>query len=181
MFISRELKKQSLGEYLLYMWQVEDLIRAYGCDADRLRLEYVPRFTQYTGEQQQELAQWYADLVEMMRHEGVLEQGHLQINKNIILLLTDLHNEVLKSPKHPFYSAAYYKALPFIVEIRNKGGKRDVPELENCFDALYGTMLLKLQQKPVSAETASAVKEITHLIAMLNGFYQQDKEGNLEL
>lgn len=181
MFISRELKKQNIGEYLLYMWQVEDLIRAYGCDADRLKAEYVPRFTQYTDEQRAELAQWYADLIEMMRREEVMTQGHLQINKNIILLLTDLHNEVLKSPKHPFYSAAYYKALPFIVEIRNKGNKQQSPELENCFDALYGTMLLRLQNKPLSAETLAAMKEITHLVSMLSGYYQQDKEGKLEL
>ena len=181
MFVSRELKKQNIGEYLLYMWQVEDLIRAYGCDAERLRDEYVPRFTQYTEEQKKELAQWYADLIDMMRREEVLQKGHLQINRNIILLLTDLHNEVLKSPKHPFYSAAYYKALPFIVEIRNKGGNKDAIELENCFEALYGTMLLRLQQKPVSPETLAAVKKITHLISMLSGYYQQDKEGKLEL
>lgn len=163
------------------MWQVEDLIRAYGCNADRLRLEYVPRFVQYTDGQRAELAQWYSDLIDMMRREEVLEKGHLQINRNIILLLTDLHNEVLRSPKHPFYSAAYYKALPFIVEIRNKGNNREVSELENCFDALYGTMLLRLQKKEVSAQTLSAVKEITHLISMLSGYYQQDREGKLEL
>lgn len=163
------------------MWQVEDLIRAYDCNADRLRSEYVPRFSQYSEAQRSELSQWYEDLIEMMRREEIMQQGHLQINKNIILLLTDLHNEVLKSPKHPFYSAAYYKTLPFIVEIRNKSAKRDVPELENCFDALYGTMLLRLQKKEISAETLAAVKEITHLISMLSGYYKQDKEGKLEL
>ena len=181
MFISRELKTKNIGEYLLYMWQVEDLIRAYDCNVDRMRDEYVPRFTQYTEAQQKELIQWYSDLVDMMRRENVLHQGHLQINKNIIVLLTDLHNEVLKSPKHPLYSAAYYKALPFIVEVRNKSGKTDAPELENCFDVLYGTMLLRLQKKPISAETQGALKEITHLISMLSGYYQQEKEGKLEL
>lgn len=110
-----------------------------------------------------------------------MEKGHLQINRNIILLLTDLHNDVLRSPKHPFYSAAYYKALPYIVEIRNRGGKRDVPELENCFDALYGVMLLRLQQKEVSGETEKALKEITRLIGQLSELYKQDREGTLEL
>lgn len=181
MFIAQKLKSQNIGEYLLYMWQVEDLIRAYGCDADRLREEYVPRFTQYTEEQRGQLAQWYADLIEMMRREEVMEKGHLQINRNIILLLTDLHNDVLRSPKHPFYSAAYYKALPYIVEIRNRGGKRNVPELENCFDALYGVMLLRLQQKEVSGETEKALKEITRLIGQLSELYKQDREGTLEL
>lgn len=181
MFISSELKKQNVIAYLLYMWQVEDVVRAYGCDSDRLRTEYVPRFAQYTPEQQSQLIQWLDNLTEMMRNEGVQEKGHLQINTNIILLLTDLHNQLLHSDKQPFYSAAYYKALPFIVELRSKGGGQDKPELENCFDALYGVTLLRMQGKEVSADTQKAVAEITKMLTMLNGFYLQDKEGKLEL
>lgn len=44
MFIADQLKKQSISEYLLYMWQVEDTIRAYGLDADRMDAEYIPLF-----------------------------------------------------------------------------------------------------------------------------------------
>lgn len=181
MFISKDLKKQNITAYLLYMWQVEDLIRAYGCDAERLKNEYVPKFAQYTEEQRAELAQWYADLVEMMRSEGVMQQGHLQINRNIIVLLTDLHAELLHSTKQPFYSAAYYKALPFIVEIRSKSNSQDRAELENCFEALYGVLLLRMQQKPISPETEKAVAEITKLMTMLSEYYNQEKEGTLEL
>ena len=76
MFISKQLKQQNIAEYLIYMWQVEDLIRAYGCDLERIREELVPRFP---AEQQGELAQWYEDLIEMMRREEVMQQGHLQI------------------------------------------------------------------------------------------------------
>ena len=36
MIISKKLKEQSISEYLLYMWQVEDLIRANNCDIDKL-------------------------------------------------------------------------------------------------------------------------------------------------
>ena len=60
----------------------------------------------------------------MMKEEGIQEGGHLQINRNIILWLTDLHNQLLQSSKFPFYTAAYYKALPYIVELRNKGGDK---------------------------------------------------------
>ena len=69
MFISRQLKQQNIAEYLIYMWQVEDLIRAYGCDMERIREKLVSRFPV---EQQAELAQWYEDLIEMMRREEVM-------------------------------------------------------------------------------------------------------------
>ena len=37
MFISKQLKQQNIAEYLIYMWQVEDLIRAYGCNVEQIR------------------------------------------------------------------------------------------------------------------------------------------------
>ena len=117
------------------------------------------------------------EVIRMMKEDGIQEGGHLQINRNIILWLTDLHNQLLQSSKFPFYTAAYYKALPYIVELRNKGDKKDVSELENCFDALYGVLLLRLQHKPISDETAKAVADITKLLAMLSDYYKQDKAG----
>ena len=177
MFISKQLKQQNIAEYLIYMWQVEDLIRAYGCDMERIRESLVSR---YPADQQEELAQWYEDLIEMMRREEDMSQGHLQINRNIITWLTDLHLQLLASSKFPYYSAAYYKALPFIVELRAKGAKKEEPELETCFDALYGILLLKLQKKEISEETKKAQEAITALLSMLSTYYLEDKKGELE-
>lgn len=181
MYISRQLKQQNIAEYLLYMWQVEDLIRANGCDIGQIRRDVVDTYPSLTDLQRQELTQWYEDLINMMHDEGVMQKGHLQINKNIIVWLTDLHLRLLRSPKFPYYSAAYYKALPFIVELRAKGADRDVPELETCFDAMYGVWMLKLQKKEVSEDTQKAVKAISDLLAMLAGYYIKEKKGELDL
>ena len=53
MFVAKELRKKSIAEYLLYMWQIEDTIRAYGCSLTRIRKEYIDQF-QYTDEQKEE-------------------------------------------------------------------------------------------------------------------------------
>ena len=177
MFISRQLKQQNIAEYLIYMWQVEDMLRAYGCDLERIRQNMVSRFPE---DQQGELVQWYEDLLEMMRCEEVMQQGHLQINKNVISWLTDLHLQLLASPKFPYYSAAYYKALPFIVELRSKGANKEEPELETCFEALYGILLLKLQKKEISEETKKAQEAITTMLSMLSTYYIEDNKGELE-
>ena len=39
MFIAKQLKESSICEYLIYMWQVEDTIRAIDCNIDRIREE----------------------------------------------------------------------------------------------------------------------------------------------
>ena len=180
MYIAEQLKKKSVAEYLLYMWQVEDTLRAYDLDVERMAREYIPQFG-LDAEKSEALRGWYESLIEMMREEGVTEKGHLQMNKNIIFLLNDLHVQLQKSSKHPFYSAAYYKALPFIVELRAKSVEsQEKGEIENCFDALYGTMLLRAQKKEISPETATAIDNIAKFIALLSDYYQKDKAGEVE-
>ncbi|MGL5979893.1 MAG: DUF4924 family protein [Phocaeicola sp.] len=179
MYISKLLKEKNIAEYLIYMWQVEDLIRANGCDIEKIKVNVVAPYP-LTEEQHTELVQWYTDLIEMMRREDVLESGHLQINKNVILWLTDLHNQLLASPKFPFYSSAYYKALPFIVELRAKGAQKEASEITTCLETLYGILLLKLQKRSISVETQKAQESITTLLAMLSDYYLQDKQSKLE-
>ena len=179
MFISQQLRKKSIAEYVLYMWQVEDLIRAYGCSLSRIKNEYVSQFSDYTDEQRSELVDWYGDLIRMINQEGKRGKGHLQINQIVVQDVSDLHAQLLQSSKFPFYNAEYYKVLPFIVELRNRGSK-DVGEIETCLNALYGTMMLRLQKKPISPETAHAVKEITTFIGMLSDYYIKDRTEGLE-
>ena len=174
MFIAKELKEKSIAEYILYMWQVEDIIRAYGCSLTRIRREYIEKFD-YTDEQKEEETDWFGDLVRMMNSEGMREKGHLQINKIQVQALQELHNQLLSSPKFPFYNAEYYRVLPFIVELRNKGANKEESEVETCLNALYGTMMLRLQNKEITQETQHAIKEITTLMGMLSDYYQKDK------
>jgi flagellin-specific chaperone FliS len=69
--------------------------------------------------------------------------------------------------------------LPFIVELRNKGDK-DKNEIETCFEALYGVMMLRLQKKNISPDTEHAIKEITTFIGMLSDYYLKDKKEGLK-
>ena len=175
MFIANELRKTNIAEYLLYMWQVEDTIRAFGCSISRIRREYIDRF-EYTDEQKEEEVDWFGNLIRMMNTEGCREQGHLQINKVTLQQLQELHAQLLSSPKFPFYNAEYYKVLPYIVELRNRGASKDENEIETCLNSLYGVMLLRLQKKEVTPNTQHAVKEITTFIGMLSDYYKKDKE-----
>ncbi|MFW5515390.1 MAG: DUF4924 family protein, partial [Prevotella sp.] len=81
MYIAKEIRKKSIAEYLLYMWQIEDLIRAYVCHLPLIEREYISKFADYTDEQKEEEADWFGNLIRMMNEEGCREQGHLQINK----------------------------------------------------------------------------------------------------
>lgn len=180
MIIARQKRKENIAEYLLYMWQVEDLIRANQFDLDSIRRTVIAQYDQLD-EVKEEIAKWYEELIDMMRSEGVMEKGHIQLNKNVIIALTDLHLRLLKSPKEMVYGAAYYKTLPYIVQLRAKSGGEDLPELETCFNAIYGYLLLRMQGKTVSSETQEAIKQISSFLALLAEKYREDMNGDLKL
>ena len=179
MIIAQKLRKENIAEYLLYMWQVEDIIRAYGCSLMRVRDEYIKRFQFEDLETFEDMVDWYGNLIRMMNQEGKREKGHLTINEILVQDLTELNAQLLASSKFPFYNAEYYKVLPYIVELRNRGDK-DVPEIETCLNALYGVMLLRLQKKEVSQQTQNAVNEITTFLGMLSDYYIKDKTEGLK-
>ena len=165
MFIAQKLRSQSVSAYLIYMYQVEDLIRAYGLDAERIAAEYLPRFAY--DEKQMELArEWYESLARMMREEGKEEKGHVRVVQNTLDLLEDRHQELLADNDEHEYRAAYYKALPHIVALRAQGNNKDKHEMENCIDALYGATLLRMQGKELSLGTQAALKPISELLKL---------------
>ena len=179
MLIAQKKRKENISEYLLYMWQVEDLIRANHFDSDEIRRNLVDRYDQ-PADVKDEIARWYEELADMMRQEGVMERGHIQLNKNVIIALTDLHLRLLKSPKEMIYGSMYYKTLPYIVQLRAKSGGEDIPEIETCFTAVYGYLVLRMQGKEVSAETLEAIKQISAFLALLAEKYKDDMEGQLD-
>lgn len=180
MIIAQKKRKENIAEYLLYMWQVEDLIRANNFDMDSIKRTVISHYEQPEKVKEQ-IAQWYEEIINMMREEGVMEKGHIQLNKNVIITLTDLHLKLLKTPKEMIYGAAYYKTLPYIVQLRSKSGGNDLPELETCFSAVYGYLVLRMQGKEISAETLEAIKQISSFLAILAEKYRADMNGELEL
>ena len=121
MIIASQKRKENIAEYLLYMWQIEDLIRANGLDIERIRQSVINNYPAEPA-QLRDMAEWYESLIDMMRREEVTEKGHLQMNKNIIGDLAQLHLRILAEPKFDEYRKEFYATLPFIVELRAKAG-----------------------------------------------------------
>lgn len=178
MYIASQKHKENIAEYLLYMWQIEDIIRANGLDIERIKKNVIDRFN-LDPAREKEMTEWYDSLIDMMRREGVEKEGHLQLNKNVIIQLTDLHLALLKDPRFPEYTAEFYKTLPYIVELRAKAGENPAGEIETCFNALYGMLMLRLQSKEISPETQNAITQISRFIARLTKDYHLDRDDKL--
>lgn len=179
MFTASQKRKENIAEYLIYMWHIEDVIRAYGLDMDRIKHELIDSRSDLNEEQKKQLVEWYESLIDMMRREDVTKSGHLQLNKNIISSLVALHNALLNDPRFPEYTKEFYATLPMIVELRSKSGEDKKGEIETCFNALYGMLMLRLAGKEISPETAEAIKQISKFIALLAHYFKRDEEEDL--
>jgi len=173
-------KRENIAEYLLYMWQIEDLIRANKLDIDKIRQNIIDKYTGLDDQQKKDLTEWYESLIDMMRREDVVDKGHLQINKNVIIALDDLHRRLLADQKFASYSAQFYHTLPIIVELRGKAGEMKSDEIETCFNALYGILMLRLQGKEISEDTQQAVAQISKFLALLSHYYKLDFNNELK-
>lgn len=180
MITASQKKKENIAEYLLYMWQIEDLIRAYGLDIDKIQENIIDRYTGLDDDTRRRMREWYESLIDMMRREDVAEKGHLQLNKNVIIQLDDLHRRLMKDPKYAAYANQFYATLPYIVELRAKSGDEKPGEIESCFNALYGVLMLRLAKKEISEETLAAVKQISKFLAVLSAYYKKDTTEGLE-
>lgn len=178
MFISQQRRKENVAEYLLYMWQIEDIIRANNFSIEEIEKNLISVYD-LSDKQRHEYVEWFDNLINMMRAENVISQGHLQINNNVLIKLTDLHNQLIKSDKFPTYVAEYYRTLPIIVELRAKSGQHKSGEIETCFNALYGLMMLRLNKKEVSPETLIALNQISKFVATLAAYFKKDEEKPL--
>lgn len=172
-------KKENIAEYLLYMWQIEDIIRANNLDIDKIDETIIDKYKDLSETQRKEMREWYESLIDMMRREDKVERGHLQINKNVIIALDDLHRQLLNNQKFASYSAQFYHTLPIIVELRAKAGDNKVGEIETCFNALYGILMLRLQGKEISEETLQATQQISKFLAVLAMYYKKDYNNEL--
>ncbi len=176
MIIAQQRKKENLAEYILYMWQVEDIIRAYNFDINAIEKNIIAHFKE-TPEKQKEIYEWYDNLIAMMRLEKIEKSGHLQILKNNVNELFDFHLHLLNNVKDSKYIGYFQQAAGNIAEFKTKSNaEANSNDIEICLTALYGILMLKLQQKEISKDTLAAISTFSQLIAYLTAKYKAFEE-----
>ena len=132
-------KKDNIAEYILYLWQMEDYLRAFPQNADA-----TPELH---------------ELNEMMHREGIVDGGHLALANNALSELEDLHATILN--EDAMYRAAIMRLQPSLNLLKAKTDRPTMSDIEACLLLLYQIMLLKLQKREITPETASVQTQAT--------------------
>lgn len=181
MYIAREKRKSNIAEYILYMWQIEDLIRAYQFDIEKMNQELVEQY-KVSDEEKHEIRSWYTGLAESMLTEGIRHSGHLAYLESLIDELNDFHFRLIDSPHHSEYQKIYMSSVRDISEFRKRMGQKErITDMEVCLTALYGLLLMRLKKRAVSDDTKEVIQNFSELLAHLSDLFHRFEQGSLEL
>lgn len=179
MLIAQQKKDQNIAEYIVYMYQIEDIIRAFKMDVDAIMDNFViPQLPDRSFEKQ--YRNWYEDLVKQMKSQKIEEKGHLYELNEIIMELSYLHTTLVNTTRDEKYIGIYDRAMPQMEDFKSKSNLKDKNHIELAFHAMYMKLLMKLQKKEISAETEEAFDSMRILLAYLGRAYHKMKSGDLD-
>lgn len=179
MIIARQKKKENIAEYVIYMYQIEDLMRACNLDIEVVRKNILSKYNQPEAVMD-EIAYWYDNIIALIKNEKIEQKGHLQEIQNVVADLNDLHLQLLRSPLHPDYKVAYQEAAPVIGQSLAITKKEGASEVEICFEMMYMILLLKLQKKEISNDTAYGIGKISKMLAILSEKYKKYEADEID-
>ena len=181
MYISRDKRKNNIAEYILYMWQIEDLIRAFNFNIEKINTELVSQYD-VSAEERVEIKNWYAGLAESMLAEGIRNNGHLHYLDSLTEELNDFHFRLIDSSHHSEYQKKYMITVRDISELRLKMGKKErISDMEVCLTALYGLLLMRLKKRQVSKDTEKVLNSFSELLADLSRIFKSYETGKIEI
>lgn len=176
MLIAREKKKSNIAEYILYMWQLEDMLRALKLDMTLVDQHIITGF-QTDESTKQEIHDWYDNLIAIMKKEKVEIKGHIQALRNTMDELTELHFFLLHQAHDRRYQQLVTMAAGNLVEFRQRAGvDHSVSDVELAMNALYGNLMLRLQKREIHPETVTAMESFSKMVAYLAARYKDMEE-----
>jgi len=179
MLIAQEKEKTNIAEYIIYMWQIEDIIRSHHFDLTQIKENVINKFNSPT-EIQYDMKLWYQNLIEQMMKEGIADKGHLSSLLKYIEELNNLHNSLLTTIQDVSYQQSYFEAKDNISNFMIKSGGEASNEIHACLIGLYGFLLLKLKKAEISSETKEAMASFSKLLAVLVERYNKLLKGELK-
>lgn len=178
MLVAKQKRKENIAEYILYLYQVEDLIRAFKLDMDLIEKRLVASYKADEATKQ-EIKAWYENLVLMMEKEGIQQKGHLQFLINLVKDLNEFHLKLLQTEKDEMYVSMYKAIAGLIGELKQKNPEA-ANDVQVAIDGIYGYLILKIQNKQITEETSEAVKRLSQWLGHLSKLYRDFEKGDFE-
>jgi len=175
MTIAERKYAENIAEYVIYMWQMQDLLRAVNFDVESL--ESFLRSFLPSEEKIQEEKIWFEGLAKSMKRSGAQEKGNVEEVQEVISELNLLHTTLNTLLRDDEYIAANERAKENLDAYRERANGKALGEVEAYLTALYGLMVLRLRKQEISEETRKAMKTFSDVMVLLALQYNKMKKG----
>ncbi|MBR2366994.1 MAG: DUF4924 family protein [Alistipes sp.] len=180
MLIALSKRKENIAEYILYIWQIEDILRALQFSPEAIYSTLVAKLEGVDEQQRENIFNWYMQIVELLQKEGKGEKGHIDHTLHLIADLHNLHLQLMKLPVGEHYRKTYARLPMAIARLRELFDNEQTSDTELCFRALYAAMLYRIK-----GERASVVEDtlavVSPVVAELAAIYGKVERGELDL
>lgn len=179
MDIALAKRRENIAEYILYLWQIEDLLRALQFSPEAIYSQLIAPRGIEEGQRHNYLL-WYMDIANLLREEGKEEKGHLEHTLHLIGDLNDLHLQLMKLPIGEHYRQTFARLEPELPRLRAVLG-REMSDIELCFRALYAAMLYRIKGEGGKSAVSDTIEYVSPVIAELADMYGKVERGEADL
>ena len=176
MRVAEQKFRENIAEYLLYMFQIEDVIRSFNFDLDAI-LDVFVRPTLVDDSFLNQYKNWYSDLISQMQKQGVEKDGNIDSLKEIIIELIYLHNTLLTVVNDEKYKSLVDAAAEDILAFKEKSNFLKRHDIETLLHAMNMKLQLKMRKQEISPETELAMDKMRVQLAYLSREYGRMKSG----
>jgi hypothetical protein len=177
--IAEQKKNENIVEYLLYLWQMEDLLRGVNFNVSQLETRVL---SEIDDEQQRSTnVLWFKKLAADMRDENLQKSGHHHETDEVLSELMLLQQTLITTIDDLKFKKVYGEAKPMLDEFRLKMDRTPKNDIDTALTAIYGVLTLKLAGKEISPETRAALVKFKAYLRHLATAYHKMKAGKLPL
>ena len=179
MIIAKDKIKTNIGEYFIYMFQIEDLLRACNLDKNIVESNLISQY-KVDDSVKIEISEWYFGLIKLMSEEKLEKSGHINFVSNKINEVMEFHQYLLQSSDHIDYQNKFKDVAPIIDELKIKqnNSKNDIDIILN---AIYGIYLLKLKKQQITDDTLASTGKLSALLSLLSKKFKDYESGELSI
>ncbi len=181
MDIAQTKRRENIAEYILYLWQIEDLLRAMQFSPEAIFSTLIAPRQDLSEEQKPAFLIWYMDLATLLKQEGKEEKGHLEHTLHLIADLHNLHLQLLKLPLGEHYRQTVARLEPELPRLRAVIGNPGMSDTELCFRALYAAMLYRIKGEGEKTAVTDTIEFISPVVAELAALYGKVERGEVDL
>jgi hypothetical protein len=162
--------EKNISEYIIYMYQTEDLIKSFNADLNEINKHVIANI-QASTEQKKGILLWYAEVIDQMQNEGlVVNQGHLKNTQKYVTELENIHLELIQ--KDDLYKEVYSEAEESINKNLALSEHTIDSIIQICLNSVYGMLLLKLNGKQLPDDLQNEVELQADVLSYLSKVYK---------